>query len=328
MTPGGSIIDTVITWLDEAIAASNGPAIFSSPFLSYEICRKLAVAADSSPQQFVLLTSLDPSAVANGYWSVEGVRALLGSGVEVRHIERLHAKCFIVGDRGVIGSANLTGAGMGVSAKANKEIGVSLNGEQVREARALMDSWPSRPVSDSDLLRLLELAGELGRSREGQKDVLDADSALQLAEGLLADARDGRSLWLKLEYGDPALDGWRSASWFASPKKGRPGFRPGDLVIICAKKTSDGYAVVEIVGDPEYQPAAYELWTAANDPEALDRWPWISSTKPRLVPEDLLDLKLGELGVRAQALQNGHVRLKLDQFSAGVRSLARLATTG
>jgi hypothetical protein len=39
-----------------------------------------------------------------------------------------------------------------------------------------------------------------------------------------------------------------------------------------------------------------------------------------------MELKLDELGVRGQGLQNGHVRLKFDQFTAAVRGLARLAS--
>lgn len=39
-----------------------------------------------------------------------------------------------------------------------------------------------------------------------------------------------------------------------------------------------------------------------------------------------MELKLKELGASGQALQNGHIRLKFDQFTAGVRALARLAT--
>lgn len=104
------------------------------------------------------------------------------------------------------------------------------------------------------------------------------------------DARDPqRSLWLKLEYGEPASDGWRERIWFASPKKGKPGFRPGDLVFTCAKDTGDCYAIVEVADEPEYQPEYYVDWTAAND--ALARWPWINTTRPRLVANVLLELK-------------------------------------
>jgi len=255
------------------------------------------------------------------------LQLLLEAGVEVRHTERLHAKCFILGSRAMIGSANLTGAGLGSSARPNRELGVSLTIEQTHEARMRIRKWPAKVVVPGDLQDLLNKAEGLGRTGSVQNKKLDASSALQLAEQLLLDARDPhRKLWLKLEYGEPALEGWREEAWFASPKKGRPGFRPGDLVFICAKDTGDCYAIVEVVGEPEHQPEFYVDWTAANDPAALARWPWTNTTKPRLVPDSLMKLKLSELGVSGQALQNGHVRLELDQFSAGVRALARLAT--
>ncbi|KJC65670.1 hypothetical protein TZ00_02410 [Agreia bicolorata] len=258
---------------------------------------------------------------------MQGLHLLLDAGVEIRHTERLHAKCFIVGSKAMVGSANLTGSGLGFSTSANRELGVHLTNEQADEAHRITVSWPAKTVMRTDLEELLNEAKNVGRIGRTQDKTLDASSALQLAERLLLDARDPqRSLWLKLEYGEPALDGWREQSWFASPKKGKPGFRAGDLVFICAKATGDCYAIVEVVDDPEYQPDFYVKWAASNDTAALARWPWTNKTTPRLVPDSLMELKLSEIGVSGQALQNGHVRLKLDQFSAGVRALARLAT--
>ncbi|WP_461142658.1 hypothetical protein [Spelaeicoccus albus] len=131
---------------------------------------------------------------------------------------------------------------------------------------------------------------------------------------------------MKAEYGEPALEGWRQESWFASPRKGKPSIRSGDLVVICAQDSHDCYTVVEVTTDPEFQPHDYVDWANTEDPGAHDQWPWISRTKPRLVPSSLVELKLHELGVKGQRLQNGHVRLKFDQFTAGVRALARIAS--
>ncbi|MGX5716797.1 hypothetical protein [Arthrobacter sp. MAHUQ-56] len=254
--------------------------------------------------------------------SLKGIESLVKSGVRVSHIPRLHAKTFLVGSRGFIGSANLTGAGLGSSHTANFELGVELGVDQVAETRRVMSSWPANDVSQQDLDRVLEQARALTSFSHKPSADLNTDSALHFAEQLLADARDeGRELWLKLEYGDPALDGWRRDSWFASPAKGRPSFKPGDLVFICAIETGDCYAVVEVSSNPEFQPADYLASTDAAD---ADRWPWINRTKPRLVPDELMALKLKEIGANGRGLQNGHVRLSLDQFAAGVRALARL----
>lgn len=321
------ILVTASEWLYAALSSPDGDVILTSPYLAFDVCKRVADAKKSPSQSWVLATALDPSAVANGYLSVVGLRLLLDAGVEVRHVERLHAKCFIVGTRAMLGSANLTGAGLGSSTSANRELGVELDPDQVEETRNVISAWPSRIVEKNDLNELVMQAKNLTRNAYAANRELNADSALHLAEELLTDARDPqRSLWLKLEHGEPALDEWRHDSWFASPKKGKPSFRPGDLVLICANDTKDCYAVVEVTREAESKPQDYIKWTAAYEPESLERWPWINRTKPRLVPSVLMELKLEELSASASALQNGHIRLKFDQFTAGVRALARLAT--
>jgi len=322
------MIESAAHWLTDALSRVDGDVVLTSPYLSYDICRQVASAASGSSRSWRLITTLDPSAVANGYLSIQGLGILLDADVHVAHVDRLHAKCFVVGSRAMLGSANLTGAGLGSSASPNRELGVELGGEQAQRALDIIATWPSRDIEPTDIERLLDESRNLTRATmRGQDAQLDTASALQLAEELLADARDtSRSLWLKLEYGSPGLDGWREESFFASPKKGKPGFRSGDLVFICAKDSRDCYAVVEVTSDPDFQPDDYAALTARDRPEALERWPWISRTTPRLVPDSLMELKLDELGVKGQALQNGHVRLRFDQFTAGVRALARLAS--
>lgn len=320
----GRLIDTAEKWFEAAISDPDGDVVLTSPYLAFDVCRRIAEAAQSSEMRWTLVTTLDPSAVANGYLSVKGLRRMMESGVDIQHVERLHAKCFIVGHRAMLGSANLTGAGLGSSPTANRELGVELGQEQAASARATIAAWPARTVDRGDLDQLLERSMELTGTERTQRDRLDAVSALRLAEQLLEDARDhDRSLWLKLKYGEPSLEGWRKESRFASPKKGRPGFRPGDLVFICSKRTRDCYAVVEVVSEPVLRPVDY---IEETDPANVERWPWVNYTKPRLVPEKLMELKLHELGVHGRGLQNGHVRLEFDQFTAGVRALARLAT--
>lgn len=325
----GQIITDASQWLTDSLEALDGDVVLSSPFLTTEVCSCIAESIKVAAYESILVTTLDASAVAGGYLSVQGLRKLIEAGVAVRHVERLHAKCFILGTCAMLGSANLTGAGLGSSARSNRELGVSLRDDEREQARSEIMSWPARIVTMSDLDELVEKAKKLTAASKDSGETLSADSALQLAERLLIDARDpNRELWLKLEYGEPALDGWRDNSYFASPKKGKPGFRPGDLVFICAKNTRDCYAVVEVTSEPDYQPEDYlfdiEQYGWEND--AAERWPWVNRTKPRLVPDELMELKRDELGVNGQALQNGHVRLKFDQFTAGVRALARLAT--
>lgn len=329
MAHDGRIITSAHRWLSTALAHLDGDMLLTSPYLTTQVCRQIARAVKDSPHRAVVVTTLDPSAVAGGYLMVQGLHELLNAGIELRHTERLHAKCFIVGSQAMLGSANLTGQGLGSAANSNRELGVTLDDTAREQARDEILSWPARIVTGTDLDELREKAKTLSRPSMPADAELTPDSALQLAERLLIDARDeNRELWLKMEYGKPALDGWRQPSYIASPKKGKPGFKPGDLVFICAKDTRDCYAVVEVTSEPEYRPEDYlrDIEDHGWEDGAAERWPWINRTKPRLVPDELMELKRDELGVNGQALQNGHVRLKFDQFTAGVRALARLAT--
>lgn len=309
-------------WLYEAIENADGDVFLASPFLSFDVCNRLARTAGPSDSNWQLFTCLDPSAVANGYLSIDGLRELKQSGIALSHVERLHAKTFIVGNRGFLGSANLTGAGLGSSKAANVELGVDLGAAQVEAVRKAMGKWVSRDVTEKDLEKLLIQAQQLTRADASASDNLDNESALVLVEQLLLDARDkNRTLWLKSEYGEPALDQWRRDWFFGSPAKGRPSIKTGDLVVICAQ-TRDCYAVVEVTSEAELLPDDYRQ---ERGDEAA-RWPWVSRTRPRFVPDKLLELKAHELVRSTGGLQNGHIRLRFDQFTNAVRSLARLVT--
>ncbi|MGN7251430.1 MULTISPECIES: hypothetical protein [unclassified Arthrobacter] len=318
----GLVHTNAADWLYNAIKDVDGDVFLASPYVSSDVCRLLAATGTASDFRWRLFTCLDPTAVANGYLSVEGLIELKQNGVNVSHVDRLHAKTFIVGSRGFLGSANLTGAGLGSSKAANFELGVELGAAQIDGVKRAISTWPSRDVRAKDLEKLLLQARRLTAAETPASGDLDQDSALALVEQLLVDARDEtRTLWLKSEYGEPALDQWRSEWYFGSPAKGRPSIKPRDLVFICAQNR-DCYAVVEVTSDPEFLPDDYRTERG----EEADRWPWVSRTTPRFVPDEMLELKAHELVRSTGGLQNGHIKLKFDQFTYGVRSLARLVT--
>lgn len=320
--------DTIRTkaadWLYEAIDHVNGDVLLASPYLSFEVCRLLAQAAKGSKYRWQLFACLDPGAVANGFLRTDGLKELKDSGVDVRHVDRLHAKAFIVGCRGFLGSANLTGAGLGSSAAPNVELGIELDAPQIDSARLTMKAWSSREVTTTDLDEVHELARGLTQAVRSSSSRPDSVSGPASVEQLLLDARDGdRALWMKSEYGDPDLNQWRGEWYFGSPQKGkgkgRPRISPGDLVLICAQ-TKDCYAVVEVTSAPEYLPRDY----AVERGQEADRWPWVSRTKPRFVPDEVVELKASELVRSTRGLQNGHIKLRFEQFTYAVRSLGRL----
>lgn len=214
----GLVRTNAAEWLYKAIENVDGEVLLASPYVSSDVCRRLAAASKESDFKWRLFTCLDPTAVANGYLSVEGLVELKQNGVHVSHVDRLHAKTFIVGSRGFLGSANLTGAGLGSSKAANFELGVELLDAQVDGARRAISTWPSQDVTANDFEKLLLQARQLTQTEAPASAGLDKDSARALVEQLLVDARDEtRTLWLKSEYGEPALDQWRSEWVFRKP---------------------------------------------------------------------------------------------------------------
>src|SRR5699024_7149097 len=155
------VITSATHWLQDALSQVDGDVLLTSPYLSYDVCRRVAAAAEGSARSWQLMTTLDPSAVANGYLSVKGVRELMQARVEISHVSRLHAKCFTVGTRAMLGSANRTGAGLGSSASPNRELGVELAPEQAREALEAISEWPVWAVNSDDLEQLEQAAQAL-----------------------------------------------------------------------------------------------------------------------------------------------------------------------
>lgn len=70
------------------------------------------------------------------------LRLLKDEGWEIRSIRNLHAKLSIVdGFWGLVGSGNLTNAGLGSTAKGNVELGVTLSPEQIDAASSIYEGW-------------------------------------------------------------------------------------------------------------------------------------------------------------------------------------------
>lgn len=321
MQMNGAVVEHAGHWLEDALEADPGDVLLTSPYLSYAACARIARAAQESARETILCTVLDPFAAGQGYLSVEGLRKLAAAGVALRHVDRLHAKCFIVGEQGLVGSGNLTGAGLGYAAESNFEIGVELAPDQVAGLRATIGGWPARVVSEADLDHLEERAWST-LPLPGRTPVRpDPTELRRAAEQVLLDAQGGeRELWIKVEYGEPKPEAWLDSYFFASPKSGRPGFKAGDLVLICASSTNDCYAIVEVTGEAEWKTDIPLFRGQVRNEDAIERWPWINRTRPRLVPLHDVDYEKADLGLRAP-VRRGHMRLRLDQFAAAVRAL-------
>lgn len=310
--------------LMNALRAASGRVLLASPFISIRVAKYLASIASASTATWSLLTRMDAVAVAGGYLSTDGLRALMDAGVVVRHARRLHAKLYLADATfGMIGSANLTGPGLGATTDPNLELSLLLRPEDVVGAQIRADEWwnTSAPVSRQDIDDLDRQARELPRAigvqlspklDEGEED------PSQLAD-LVSDARE-RNLWVKAQYGQPNLDQWRSEFWFSSAAHRRPSFAPGDLVLIYAKDAHACYAIVEVIDEPRKDPR-YIMERGGRTQDEANRWPWVNRTAPRLVPSSERLVLPADLGFTGQGLQGGHKRIGLPEFVVAVRAL-------
>ena len=318
-----SVLASIHEPLFSALADPAGDVLLAAPYITYPVAGRIARAAQGSPVGWRVISKRDPVAVRGGMLNVPGLRSLLAAGVAVSWAPALHAKTYLVGDDfGIIGSGNLTAPGTGM-ANPNAELSVRLTPDQIAQARAMMLAWALTDATWADL-DLLEQEAE-AYSKPPPPHLAAADSVALTVDRLLSDARDpSRTLWVKAEHGQPDLTHWRGDSWFASPSpRKRPKIKPGDLAIIYAQQAHACYAVVEVTSDPIYDPT-FLISQGATPADAV-RWPWISHTRERLVPDTLVTVSREEISVEPGGLQNGHSRMTLAGFTTGVRRLEQAA---
>ncbi len=306
--------------LFDQLATSPGDVLLVSPYVSYKVAQHIADLAAKAPGPWTLITCADPAAANAGYLNISGLRALLKAGVTLAHVDRLHAKVFLAGDCfGLVGSANLTEAGLGSAAHPNAELGVALTADEVTAIRSIIASWSRTPLHGSDLDQLEEAALQLAKPARVPKPSTRA--TVSAVDRLIADARTGeRALWVKAEYGRRTPESYAGEWFFASPgPRRRPGFAAGDLVLMYAQRDHVCYAVVEVTDEPTFDPAF--LRTQGFSDEDAERWPWVSRTIPRLVPDAKVDVLTEGIGVSAQSLRTGAVHVSLAGFSSAVRQL-------
>lgn len=314
--------DDVLHLLDpalfDALRGPSGDVVLVSPFISYPVAHRLAGLASKATVPWRLVTRLDPVNAARGVLHPGGLRELFDAGVTISDVAGLHAKAYLIGqDFGLLGSANLTDRGLGGALHPNAELSVQLSPDQVAAVRSMVASWPAKPVSAADLDKLKTDADAIAKVLPHEHAPAPTNLTI---DQLLLDARDpARTLWVKAEYGEAKLAQWRDSFFFASPSPTkRPSFKPGDLVLIYALGDKSCYAAVEVTSEPFIDPEV--LLADDFSPEQIARWPWVTRTRPRLVPDEVVKILPAEIGVKG--LRNGHARVDLTGFSAAVHRLA------
>ncbi|WP_165928512.1 phospholipase D-like domain-containing protein [Dietzia cinnamea] len=319
------IVDEMGSELYEALDADPGQVTLASPFLSYAVAKELATRAADSEYYWYLLTRLDAHAAAGGYLSIAGLGLLLDAGVEIRNCTGLHAKAFVVGRRfAMVGSGNLTNAGLGFAQPSNRELAVRLPRSEVRRVQRILDEWwdEGSDVGADKLTALQKQVDSLPRPPRGSHTPgeLSNQDLAAVVEQILGDARDtDAGLWIKAVDGTPEPRDWDPDGWFSSHSGNRPGFAPGDLVLLYSKEQGGCVGVLEVLDEPAHDP---EFVSEQIGVESGQRWPWVNTARPRLMPLADVVVSGDEMGVKRHGLQGGRMHIGLTEFAGVVRALA------
>lgn len=294
--------------LFDALRAAKRRVTLFSPFISSSVAIALSEIAMKSNAKWTLVTNLSPGGIDSRYLSVEGLRKLREADVELRHLSDLHAKAFLVDDTYFVGSGNLTSAGLGDprTPRNNRELGVTLSDAQISATDGVVADWlnQSNLISPTDLERAEELAKLMAIRASTIERELEQTVRVSPTE----------NLWIKLNYGPPTWGRWRKQSFFANSRKSL--IAPGDLVVIASNDRKVGYAIVEVTSEPRHDPQMSLQHQSTRD--GAERWPWVSTTEPWLVPPDGIEIPYSEIGVAGQSLRRGYKRMGAAEFSRAV----------
>src|SRR4051794_7217024 len=90
---------TLVTVLDDplrsAVQAAKQTVSLASPFITFEICHWMSARVRRGRADWRVLTELDAGPVAHGSLNLNGLRLLMAAGVQLRHVDGLHAKLFL-----------------------------------------------------------------------------------------------------------------------------------------------------------------------------------------------------------------------------------------
>lgn len=307
--------------LFDAVGDATSDVFLCSPFVTNGIATSLATRASGQPQvNWRLLTRLDAASVARKVLGLQGLRALLAAGVEIRSHCNLHAKAYLVdGTLGYVGSANLTYPGLGgYDAGQNLELSVRLLVEQCAEASELLETWwqTANPVT-AEALEECQAAADTMATVFVPRTSAGAEMAATAAQ-LLTEA-DTCKVWVKAIYQDGPGVEWDGESFITSSKRGRPSFVIHDLMIIYVKDAKCCNAVVEVTGDT-FVNDEWQL-SLGIPADRIERWPFVTPVRARLTVPLADGVSLGHFGVSGRALQGGHRRLGTDDFAAALAGL-------
>jgi hypothetical protein len=335
--PEDTLVPVARAKLLAQLAGASRIVRLASPFLGAQVAQEIAGHASSGKAtELRLLTAVTERSVAARALSARGLLILLDAGWQVRSIPNLHAKVALV-DRtwGLVGSGNLTGAGLGGPAgEGNIELGVTLSPQQHDEAIRIVDEWwdgaASGIVTAEQLERVfLPIERRAGGHPMGRwiGVALPPPADDRIARRVIA---PGAGLWVKAMYQGAPKEGewWIDLPWIHDRHRvqadgsltWRPGYRVGDRVVLYLIEPRSCVAIYQVVGLPEDGREQVRV----TYPDDADRYGWITPVEMVAVVPVADGLPLGLLGKTAQGLQNGRIHLSDRQaYTRFERELAR-----
>ena len=301
----------------------------ASPFLSAAIAEYIAEAATrSSATERRLLTALVPRSVRVGVLDPKALLILEDYGFKIVSRRNLHAKVSVVDSHwGLVGSGNLTDAGLGGTERGNAELGVVLDEPQLDQAVAIFSRWWQGGTRVSRQLiekfDALERMGKLPDEPMPNGPSVKLPQTDELSRFLAEDeaAANSRRYWLKSAYHDPGNPDWWHRGWI-SDSAPLPNYMKGDLIVIYLGARNGG---------PQLCPAVLRAKTMARDDrdwvirhrdlKAAGQWPYVTETAfvADLPVDQGVPLRL--IGKTGHSLRRGNCGITREEFEALARAM-------
>jgi len=296
----------------------------ASPYVSATAAKRLVETPTECERR--LLSAVNEGSVRSGVLSANALLELQAGGFEVASIDNLHAKLSLVDSWGMLGSGNLTAAGLGIAGEGNVELGVELSAAQCLGAAAIFARWwrQAELVETAELERLASLPVQ-NPSRKGISN--GPELALNGAEDLeailaeKASAAASRNYWIKANYHRHDREDWWERGWISDHR--RASYAPGDLIFLYLGARDGGPArcpvLVQVMTTIRHDP---DFLLNEGDAEAVPQWPFVTETAriARVLPTtDGVELEV--MGKTAQSLENGYCSITREQFEAGTKAL-------
>ena len=324
----GELVTYARTELLARIRAAEQRVWLTSPYLSKPVAEEIVSAAEeSSASERRLLTALVAGSVQTRVLDPDALEILLDSGFELCSVPNLHAKLSLIDTSwGLVGSGNLTNAGLGGKGRANVELGVVLGTEQIAGAEKLFVRWwdGADPIGAgliaeyAALPRLKPAPGQLGDYGTPVGAGLPQSLEEILAEDELTAL--GRGYWVKSNYQRHDDSTWWKRGWISDWRQAS--YAIEDLIVLYLSAKDGGPEIcpaVVRVTDPSQR--ATEWIAAHGDPEAAQQWPFRTMTE--VVGEVPIEsgTKLDEFGLSGQSLQGGYCSITRSQFEEALRAM-------